>query len=57
MRKHKRINTIDDIQRGYVEKPSFHWFRRIKAKIRHWRYVRFIMYGNRESRRLDKQCR
>ena len=31
-----------------------YWFRQIIAKIRHYRYVRYLMYGNRKSRREDK---
>jgi len=30
----------------------------IIARIRHWRYCRYLMYGNRESRKRDKEeCR
>jgi len=34
-----------------------YWFRWIIAKIRNWRYARYTMYGNRESRKRDKECR
>lgn len=30
------------------------FIRRIIAKIRHYRYTRYIMHGNRKSRKADK---